>query len=151
MFNISVLLDVQANKPETSLFFVCPNGFGEPLFSNVYSMYLGCITLELMWNLSKKVWENRDAHFRASTIILWEIFLYEKSYFAHVYVMSKFVSIIISQRWKKNCSIYAISTPRLNLSINGLDQGLRIPNKGINQRNLKIWADVADKICFGRT
>ena len=28
---------------------------------------------------------------------------------------------------------------------------LRTPNEGINQRNLKIWADVADKICFGRT
>jgi hypothetical protein len=25
------------------------------------------------------------------------------------------------------------------------------PNEGIHQRNLKIWADVADKICFGRT
>ena len=24
------------------------------------------------------------------------------------------------------------------------------PNEGINQRNLKIWANVADKICFGR-
>ena len=29
--------------------------------------------------------------------------------------------------------------------------GLRTPNEGINQRNLKIWADVADKICFGHT
>ena len=29
--------------------------------------------------------------------------------------------------------------------------GLRIPNECINQRNLKIWADVVDKICFGRT
>ena len=29
--------------------------------------------------------------------------------------------------------------------------GLRTPNEGINQRNLKVWADVADKICFGRT
>ena len=29
--------------------------------------------------------------------------------------------------------------------------GLRTPNEDINQRNLKIWADVADKICFGRT
>ena len=28
---------------------------------------------------------------------------------------------------------------------------LRTPNEGINQRNLKIWADLADKICFGRT
>ena len=29
--------------------------------------------------------------------------------------------------------------------------GLRTPNEGINQRNPKIWADVADKIWFGRT
>jgi hypothetical protein len=39
LFNISVLLDVQANLPETSPFFVCPNGFGEHLFSNVYSSW----------------------------------------------------------------------------------------------------------------
>ena len=31
------------------------------------------------------------------------------------------------------------------------DHGLRTPNEGINQRYLKNWADVADKICFGRT
>ena len=29
--------------------------------------------------------------------------------------------------------------------------GLRTPNEGINQRYLKNWADVADKICFGNT
>ena len=29
--------------------------------------------------------------------------------------------------------------------------GLRTHNEGINQRNMKIWADVVDKICFGRT
>ena len=29
--------------------------------------------------------------------------------------------------------------------------GLRTPNEGIIQGNLKCWADVADKICFGRT
>ena len=28
---------------------------------------------------------------------------------------------------------------------------LRTPNEGINQRNLRIWANVADKISFGRT
>jgi len=32
-----------------------------------------------------------------------------------------------------------------------LNHGLRTPNEGINQRNLKIWVDVANKICFGRT
>ena len=35
--------------------------------------------------------------------------------------------------------------------LNGLLHGLRTPNEGINQRYLKNWADVADKICFGRT
>ena len=39
MFNILVLLDVQANLPETSPIFVCSNGFGEHLFSNVLGMY----------------------------------------------------------------------------------------------------------------
>ena len=29
--------------------------------------------------------------------------------------------------------------------------GLRTPNEGINQKNLKFWADVADIIFFGRT
>ena len=38
-----------------------------------------------------------------------------------------------------------------NAAIVGSDHGLRTPNEGINQRNLKIWVDVADKICFGRT
>ena len=33
----------------------------------------------------------------------------------------------------------------------GWSHGLRTPNEGINQRYLKNWADVADKICFGRT
>ena len=38
-----------------------------------------------------------------------------------------------------------------SISYNGMMHGLRTPNEGINQRNLKILADVADKICFGRT
>ena len=37
------------------------------------------------------------------------------------------------------------------LTDNGFRHGLRTPNEGINQRNLKFWAEVADKICFGRT
>ena len=32
-----------------------------------------------------------------------------------------------------------------------LTHGLRTPDEGINQKYLKNWADVADKICFGRT
>ena len=35
--------------------------------------------------------------------------------------------------------------------INSKYHGLRTPNERINQRYLKNWADVADKICFGRT
>jgi organic hydroperoxide reductase OsmC/OhrA len=36
-------------------------------------------------------------------------------------------------------------------NMHGSTHRLRTPNKGINQRYLKNWADVADKICFGRT
>ena len=32
-----------------------------------------------------------------------------------------------------------------------VEHGLWTTNVGINQRKLKIWADVADKICFGHT
>ena len=45
------------------------------------------------------------------------------------------------------------STVNNNLrnSLFRLKHGLRTPNEGINHRYLKNWADVADKICFGRT
>ena len=33
----------------------------------------------------------------------------------------------------------------------GTNHGLRTPNEGINQRYRINWAEVADKICFGRT
>ena len=38
-----------------------------------------------------------------------------------------------------------------NIILDGKKHGLRTPNEGINQRYLKSWADVADKIWFGRT
>ena len=38
-----------------------------------------------------------------------------------------------------------------HMPLYGPDHGLRTPSEGINQRNLKIWADVADKVCFSRT
>ena len=44
--------------------------------------------------------------------------------------------------------------PRLDLRILNCwatDYALRTPDEYINQRNLKFWADVADKICFSRT
>ena len=43
----------QSYRPESSSFFVWPNGFGEHLFSNFYSMYLGCITLAVMLKVQK--------------------------------------------------------------------------------------------------
>ena len=42
-------------------------------------------------------------------------------------------------------------TPAVRKITVGASHGLRTPNEGINQRYLKNWADVADKICFGRT
>ena len=37
------------------------------------------------------------------------------------------------------------------INVDNRDHRLRTLNEGINQRNLKIWADVADKLCFSRT
>ena len=37
------------------------------------------------------------------------------------------------------------------LKMNPILHGLRTPNEGINQRYLKNWADVADKICCRHT
>ena len=39
----------------------------------------------------------------------------------------------------------------LNRLCNKENHELRTPNEGINQRYPKNWANVADKICFGRT
>ena len=63
---------------------------------------------------------------------------------------------------KKKCSTFEIrkaegrefskvlrSLEQFIETVKGQNHGLRTPNEGINQRNLNIWADVADKICFG--
>ena len=72
--------------------------------------------------------------------------------------------IFIIQKNLKGCENNNIFLKRINIrdlsrffdqvghrTTNASIHGLRTPNEGINQRNLKFWADVADKICFGRT
>ena len=59
------------------------------------------------------------------------------------YPVSKFVLISHSER-------SAVMPSRSGVG-DSPDQGLQTPNEGINQGYLKNWADVADKICFGRT
>ena len=51
------------------------------------------------------------------------------------------------KNWGAWTSVYLTSS---ECKVNGLIHGLQTPNQGINQRNMKFWADVADK-CFGRT
>ena len=40
---------------------------------------------------------------------------------------------------------------KIHLIMLGIAHRLQTPNERINQRNLKFWDNVADKICFGRT
>ena len=61
--------------------------------------------------------------------------------------MSLFKKKFFKASKEGNSSHYIIDFENLS----GSEHGLRTPNEGINQRNLKIWADVADKICFGST
>ena len=51
----------------------------------------------------------------------------------------------------KGFTLGTIHKGRLLKGVGRWVHGLRKSNEGINQRYLKNWADVADKICFGRT
>ena len=59
---------------------------------------------------------------------------------------AKYKMYTVKKFWK-----YLITSLILCLHNDFYLHGLRTPNEGINQRYLKNWADVADKICFGRT
>ena len=61
--------------------------------------------------------------------------------------------LIFKNLKNKNSEIYlcTLIEAAQRSAVQSSDHGLRTPNEGINQRNLKIKADVADKICFGRT
>ena len=58
----------------------------------------------------------------------------------------------VSCRWVLQRLVdYRNYTPSEGMHFGLPMQEVRTPNDGIYRRNLKIWADVADKICFGRT
>ena len=57
-------------------------------------------------------------------------------------------SIVKCSSMAKVCTMGLKNTTELYL-IHPTDYGT--PNESINQRNVKIWADVADKLCFGST
>ena len=57
-------------------------------------------------------------------------------------VGGKFYLIALEKNQTDTLSYQIVDTPI---------HGLRTPNEGIYQRNLKIWVDVAEVICFGRT
>ena len=62
-----------------------------------------------------------------------------------------FWSIVLS-RIEVLCVSFSFERKSEKIEISFLqNHGLRTPNEGINQSYLKNWADVADKICFGRT
>ena len=56
---------------------------------------------------------------------------------------------------KRSCEAifydYKQNNAILKIKIFAKFDGLWTPNEGINQRKLKIWANVANKICFGHT
>ena len=70
--------------------------------------------------------------------------------FVKISINSEFyVSLLLSNIVRMNGM--ACDSQSIMEDDDGSYHGLRTPNEGINQRNLKIWADVADKICFGHT
>ena len=76
--------------------------------------------------------------------------------------MQIFNMIHISGPYPNHCASLLVHKPSIHVAVSEVDDtkmqqvldwihGLRTPNEGITQRNLKFWADVADKICFGGT
>ena len=61
-----------------------------------------------------------------------------------------FSSLLFDQAVPKNSQRYLADRNAICI-LHQSDHGLRTPNEGTNQRYLKNWADVADKICFVRT
>ena len=62
-----------------------------------------------------------------------------------------------SQRWDLPTNISELGVHPICLELGALliysatSHRLQTPNEGMNQRNLKLWANVVDKICFGST
>ena len=66
----------------------------------------------------------------------------------HTQFLTNMYVVRASQIIKK---IYLDTLRKKNLFLVAPCHGLRTANEGINQRYLKKWADVADKICLGPT
>ena len=61
------------------------------------------------------------------------------------------VLLVVTAEYKLFFAPTLFYTPFTSPLLKHCNHGLRTPNESINQRYLKNWADVADKICFGRT
>ena len=63
------------------------------------------------------------------------------------YLMAFLLTMVIIGRLLVDCLLGKVLVPL----IHGTKHGLGTPNESINQRYLKNWANVADKICLSRT
>ena len=69
------------------------------------------------------------------------------------------LALLVAQWKNKNLLVHIIEFMKIDHNeavfvtsiILDTKHGLRTPNERINQRNPKFWADVAYKICYGRT
>ena len=68
------LLNVEANLPETSPFFVCPNGFGEHLFFKCLQ-YFGCITLYMVFLRGYVMSNHLAGYLKFNSSIVYNVYL----------------------------------------------------------------------------
>ena len=83
-----------------------------------------------------------------SAICDWFTLLLSRLYFNHFWSKQEKLDLRLNLKW-----IFVKTHKKQNFvwKLNYFSHGLRTPNEGINQRHLKIWADVADKICCRHT
>jgi hypothetical protein len=82
-------------------------------------------------------------------LLSFAVFVITFCYYIIVWVKS--FLILENDTWNRFRSQSIREAFRSIIECHAIKHGLRTPNDDINQRYLKNWADVADKICFGRT
>ena len=83
-------------------------------------------------------------------ILKWKVKYYfcQLEFDSDIYIITNSWACFATNFYLSKCNDLSNLT---NLWFHALEHGLRTSNEGINQKYLKNWADVADKICFGRT
>ena len=117
--------------------------------------YVILVSKNNSFELEQNIWKIAEK----SIIRFWVIFSY---LIPTVSSLTVHLHLLVQMEWaelhwfkKDALAWWKIIKPKWHYSMqrvqDGAEHGLRTPNEGINQRNLKFWTELADKKCLGCT